>query len=133
MNSIISIIAGFLSGLIGAMGFGGGGVLIIYLVVFANTPQIVAQGINLIFFIPCAVVATVIYLIKKQIKIKMILPVITGGITGVILASYFLRFIKSAWLSNVFAVFLIIMGITSIAKVTFKKNQYRFLDKKRLK
>ncbi len=132
MNSIISIIAGFLSGLIGAMGFGGGGVLIIYLVVFANTPQIVA-GINLLFFIPCAVVATVIYLIKKQIKIKMILPVVTGGITGVILASYFLRFIKSEWLSNVFAVFLIIMGITSITKVTFKKNQYRFLDKKRQK
>ena len=133
MNNMISIIAGFLSGLIGAMGFGGGGVLIIYLVVFANIPQIVAQGINLLFFIPCAITATIIYFIKKQIKIKMILPVITGGITGAIFASYFLRFIKSEWLSNVFAVFLIIMGITSITKVTFKKNQYRFLDKKRQK
>ena len=61
---------------------------IIYLVVFANIPQIVAQGINLIFFIPCAVVATIIYLIKKQIQIKVILPVIAGGITGVIIASY---------------------------------------------
>ena len=133
MNSIISIIAGFLSGLIGAMGFGGGGVLIIYLVVFANTPQIVAQGINLIFFIPCAITATIIYLIKKQIKIKVILPVIAGGIAGAIFASYFLNFIKSEWLSNIFAIFLIIMGITSIAKVIFKKNQYRFLDKKRQK
>ncbi len=133
MNNMISIIAGFLSGLIGAMGFGGGGVLIIYLVVFANIPQIVAQGINLLFFIPCAITATIIYFIKKQIKIKMILPVIVGGIAGAIFASYFLRFIKSEWLSNVFAVFLIIMGITSIAKVTFKKNQYRFLDKKRQK
>lgn len=133
MNSIISIIAGFLSGLIGAMGFGGGGVLIIYLVVFANTPQIVAQGINLIFFIPCAITATIIYLIKKQIKIKVILPVIAGGIAGAVFASYFLNFIKSEWLSKAFAVFLIIMGITSIAKVIFKKNQYRFLDKKRQK
>ena len=50
MNYIVPIIAGFLSGLIGSMGFGGGGVLIIYLVIFTNTPQIVAQGINLIFF-----------------------------------------------------------------------------------
>ena len=130
MNYIIPIIAGFLSGLIGSMGFGGGGILIIYLVIFTNTQQITAQGINLVFFIPCATLATIIYFVKKQIDFKPILPIITGGITGVILASYFLRFIKSAWLSNVFAVFLIIMGITSIAKVTFKKNQYRFLDKK---
>ncbi len=122
MNYVIPIIAGFLSGLIGAMGFGGGGVLIIYLVVFAGIPQIVAQGINLIFFIPCAVVATVIYLLKKQIKFKMILPVIAGGITGSIFTSYFLGFIKSEWLSKAFAVFLIIMGLSSIIKVKNKKK-----------
>ena len=115
--NIISIIAGFFSGLIGSMGFGGGGILIIYLVIFANTPQIVAQGINLIFFIPCAITATIIYLIKKQIKIKAILPVIAGGITGAIFASYFLNLIRSEWLSKAFAVFLIIMGLTSIIKV----------------
>ena len=131
--NIISIIAGFFAGLIGAMGFGGGGILIIYLVIFANIPQIVAQGINLIFFIPCAITATVIYLIKGQIKIKAILPVIAGGITGVIFASCFLNFIKSEWLSDIFAVFLIVMGTTSIGKVISKKKQYRFLDKKRQK
>lgn len=122
MNSVISIIAGFLSGLIGAMGFGGGGVLIIYLVIFANTPQIVAQGINLIFFIPCAITATTIYLIKRQIKIKTILPVIAGGITGVISASYFFGFIKSEWLSTIFAIFLIIMGLSSIFKIIKAKS-----------
>ena len=122
MNDFISILAGFLSGLIGAMGFGGGGILIIYLVIFANTQQIVAQGINLIFFIPCAVTATIIYLIKKQIKLKTILPVIIGGITGVVFASYFLGFIKSEWLSTLFAVFLVIMGISSIFKIIKSKR-----------
>jgi uncharacterized membrane protein YfcA len=120
--NIISIIAGFLSGLIGSMGFGGGGVLIIYLVIFANTPQIVAQGINLIFFIPCAITATIIYFIKKQIKIKNILPVIAGGTTCAIISSYFLNLIKSELLSYIFAIFLIIMGVTSIAKIILKKN-----------
>lgn len=128
--NIISIIAGFLSGLIGAMGFGGGGILIIYLVIFSSTPQIVAQGINLIFFIPCAITATIIYLIKKQIKIKLILPVITGGITGAIFSSYFLNLIKSELLSDIFAVFLIIMGVTSIAKIILRKNNIDFSTKK---
>lgn len=117
MNYIVSILAGFLSGLIGSMGFGGGGILIIYLVIFANTPQIVAQGINLIFFIPCALLATIIYFVKKQIKFKVILPVILGGVTGAIFANYFLNLIKSEWLSYAFAVFLIVMGICSLIRI----------------
>jgi uncharacterized membrane protein YfcA len=121
MNGFVSILAGFLSGLIGAMGFGGGGILIIYLVMFANTQQIVAQGINLIFFIPCALLATIIYLIKRQIKIKTILPVIFGGITGVVFASYFFVFIKSEWLSTLFAFFLIVMGLSSIFRIIKSK------------
>ena len=114
MNYVIPIIAGFLSGLIGSMGFGGGGVLIIYLVIFANTSQIVAQGINLIFFIPCAILATIIYIIKKQVKFKIIIPVIAGGISGSIIASNFLNFFKSEQLSYLFGIFLISIGLYSV-------------------
>ena len=131
--NIISILAGFLSGLIGAMGFGGGGILIIYLVIFTSTPQIVAQGINLLFFIPCALTATIIYFFKGQIKLKVISPVLAGGISGAIFTSHFLNYINSEWLSYIFAIFLILIGTASIIKVIFQKNKYRFLDKKRLK
>ncbi len=123
MNYIIPIIAGFLSGLIGSMGFGGGGILIIYLALFTNTPQITAQGTNLIFFIPCAILATTIYFLKKQIKIKTILPVISGGIIGSIIASNFLNFFKSEHLSTIFGVFLISVGLYSIFKqIKSRKN-----------
>ncbi len=122
MNYIIPVIAGFLSGLIGSMGFGGGGVLIIYLVIFANIPQITAQGINLIFFIPCATVATIIYCVKKQIEFKRILPVVIGGITGAILSSFFLKNIESGLLTKAFACFLTIMGITTLFRLKKGKN-----------
>lgn len=114
MNYIVPIIAGFLAGLISSMGFGGGGIMIIYLVIFANTPQITAQGINLIFFIPCAILATVIYIIKKQINFKFIIPVISGGVSGSIIASNFLNFLKSEHLSYIFGIFLISIGLYSI-------------------
>ena len=45
-----ALLAGLFSGIIGAMGLGGGAVLIIYLSVFTDMPQLEAQGINLIFF-----------------------------------------------------------------------------------
>ena len=117
MSTVIPIIAGFLSGLIGSMGFGGGGVLIIYLVIFMNVPQLKAQGINLIFFVPCAILATVIYTIKKQIDYKKILPVIVGGLIGAIISSFLLKSINTDYLSKVFAIFLIIMGISSILRL----------------
>ena len=117
MNYIVPIIAGFLSGIIGSMGFGGGGVLIIYLVIFANIPQITAQGINLVFFIPCATVATIIYLVKKQIDYKKIFPVIIGGVTGAILSSFFLRNIESSLLTKAFACFLTIMGVSTLFRL----------------
>ncbi len=125
MNTIISIIAGFLSGLIGAMGFGGGGVLIIYLSVFLSLPQLKAQGINLIFFIPCAVVAVIIYAVKKQIDFKAIYPVILGGILGAVSASFILKGIETAWLSKIFAVFLIIMGIKQFISLKKQNNVVR--------
>lgn len=121
MSTVIPIIAGFLSGLIGSMGFGGGGVLIIYLVVFANIPQLQAQGINLIFFVPCAILATIIYTVKKQIDYKQILPVIIGGVIGAIISSFLLQSINTNYLSKAFAIFLIAMGVSSILRLKKSK------------
>ena len=117
MNYFISAIAGFLSGLIGSMGFGGGGVLIIYLAVFASVPQLQAQGVNLLFFIPCAALSVLIYTLKKQINYREIFPVILGGISGAIPAGFILSFIKTEYLSKIFAVFLIYMGISSLIRL----------------
>lgn len=122
--NIIPVIAGFLSGLIGSMGFGGGGVLIIYLVIFSDVSQLKAQGINLIFFIPCAALATIIYSIKKQIDFKKIFPVITGGISGAFLSSFLLKNIESGLLTKVFACFLIFMGISTLFRLKYTRKQY---------
>lgn len=122
MNYIIPIIAGFLSGIIGSMGFGGGGILIIYLVIFTNTQQITAQGINLVFFIPCATLATIIYFIKKQINFKPILPVISGGIIGALIAGLLLKNLYSDILSKIFACFLIITGLFNLYKLKINKT-----------
>ena len=122
MNYITPIIAGFLSGLIGSMGFGGGGILIIYLVIFTNTQQITAQGINLVFFIPCATLATIIYFVKKQIDFKPILPIISGGIIGALIAGLLLKNLYSDILSKVFACFLIITGLFNLYKLKINKT-----------
>lgn len=64
--NIVTVIAGFLSGVIASMGMGGGAVLLIYLVVFAGAEQLAAQGINLAFFIPIGILSIIIYAKKGK-------------------------------------------------------------------
>lgn len=51
----------FLTGVFASMGLGGGMVLIVYLTVFAGFSQLAAQGINLVFFIPIAIISLVLH------------------------------------------------------------------------
>lgn len=112
----MNILAGFFSGLLGSMGLGGGSILIIYLTLFRDYQQVNAQGINLIFFIVCATVSTIVYTIKKQIKFKEIAFVVLGGIVGAFIGQFVLKQISSDLLPKIFGVFLILMGITSLLK-----------------
>lgn len=109
--NITTHIAGFLSGMIGAMGMGGGGVLLIYLTAFAHVPQLQAQGINLISFLPTGLLATVIYAVKKQIVWKQVLFMWCGGAVAAAGGYLLAKFIETALLSKIFAVFLVTFGL----------------------
>lgn len=128
---IISSIAGFLSGAVGAMGLGGGAVLLIYLTVFQHTPQFKAQGMNLIFFIPIAVLAVIIYAFKKEIKWKEILPLILGGLIGSGVGLMVSNAFGQDFVSKIFAVLLIALGLKELfAKQPLKKNKKGGIVKK---
>lgn len=119
--SMAALLAGLLSGFIGAMGLGGGAVLIIYLTAFADVAQIKAQGINLLFFIPIAAVAVTVYAVRKRIKWKTVLFVAAGGVTGAIAGIFMADLLGGKILSFGFGAFLIILGIKEIF-TTSKKD-----------
>ncbi|MFR4023411.1 MAG: hypothetical protein ACLTZI_10730 [[Eubacterium] siraeum] len=48
----MNILVGILTGATASMGLGGGFILLVYLSVFTEIPQDIAQGINLLFFSP---------------------------------------------------------------------------------
>ena len=87
--NITTHIAGFLSGMIGAMGMGGGGVLLIYLTAFAH----------------------VIYAVKKQIVWKQVLLMWCGGAVAAAGGYLLAKFIETALLSKIFAAFLVTFGL----------------------
>lgn len=111
---LIMNLAGLLSGAAGAMGLGGGGFLMIYLTLFAHISQIDARGINLLFFLPCALVSVLQNrkngLIKPQ-PVKKLLP---WGALGALAGTSIAFFIKTGLLSKLFAFFLLFLGVKTV-------------------
>lgn len=116
--NITALLAGLASGLIGSMGLGGGAVLIIYLNLFTDTPQLKAQGINLIFFIPIAVAAVLIYTKQKRIKWKTAIYLAAFGLLGAGLGTMLVGAMGGEITGKIFGAMLIIMGL----RETFAKN-----------
>ncbi len=110
----VALLAGLFSGIIGAMGLGGGAVLIIYLSLFTDMPQLKAQGVNLLFFIPTAVAAVTVYGIKKQIKWKIVLKVALWGLLGAAVGIYFADLLGGKLTSKLFGGLLVVMGVIEI-------------------
>ncbi len=118
--NIGALLAGLFSGVIGGMGLGGGAVLIIYLTVFKDMEQLRAQGINLLFFIPIALLAVIIYAFKKQIKWNVTIPIAIGGILGATGGFFLTSFIGGDFTAKLFGGFLILLGLKEIFSKTKK-------------
>ena len=127
MNVILPVIAGFLAGIAGAMGLGGGSVLIIYLTVFASVEQLAAQGINLIFFLPTAAVALIVYSKKGIIKWKIIMPVMMLGAIATLVTGFWVGRLKGELIKKLFGGVIVIYGLYELffQKSNKKRTQYK--------
>lgn len=115
----MNIIIGLLSGIAASMGFGGGFILIIYLTAFSDVNQITAQGVNLLFFLPVALVSLIIHQKNRLIKWNVLLSLIPGGIAGILLGTFISSNIDVSFLQKLFAGLLIFVGF----KELFHKNE----------
>ena len=115
------IVAGVIGGVVAGMGMGGGTLTIPILTIFLKYEQLRAQGVNLIAFLPMAVVALVIHIKNKLVDFKSTwLIAVVGSVFslgGALIANH----ISNGILKKFFAVFLIGLGIWQF--VELKRNQ----------
>ena len=83
LHLLAAALAGFAAGALGAMGLGGGGVLLLYLAL-TGTGQLAAQGINLTFFLPIAALSLVLHRKNGLVEFSAALPVAGGGVLGLL-------------------------------------------------
>ena len=105
---------------------GGGTLLIPILTFFLDVTQKNAQAFNLISFIPMAIIALILHVKNKLIKIKGIFPLVLSAVVASLLGSFAVSFIKGDLQTKLFGVFLILLAlakfIMSIKNVNSKKS-----------
>lgn len=111
---IWSFIAALLTGVLASLGVGGGMVLIIYLTVFGGFDQLAAQGINLIYFLPIALLSVIIHSKNGLIEWKKILPSLITGVIFAVFGAAAARYIGSPLLKKIFAVFILLIGFKEL-------------------
>lgn len=120
MNILILMGLGLAAGALSGMGIGGGVVLIPALTMLFGLSQQGAQGINLVYFIPTAIIAVMIHKKGGRIEKQGLASMITGGILGAVAGSLLALAIAAINLRIIFASFLLVMGIYEFFKTARK-------------
>ena len=119
---IINILSGLLSGIISGMGIGGGTILIPALTMFSGVDQHIAQGVNLLYFLPTAAVSLFIHKKNNALAFKTAIPIVLFGIGGAALGAFVALKLKASLLRKLFGIFLFFMGSYEIYKGFRKKH-----------
>lgn len=104
-------IASFFSGVCASLGIGGGVILLLYLTTMLAVEQKEAQLVNLIFFIPIAILSIIMHVKNKLINFESVTPCIIGGVLGIIVGILLNSYVSNDFLSKIFGVFLVGFGV----------------------
>ena len=107
----VILLAGVLLGFLSGLGIGGGTLLILWLTLVLEIPTETARGINLLFFVPCAVIACLFRWRQGTLEIKRILPALLAGAVSAALFSWIGGSIDTELLRKPFGILLLVTGI----------------------
>ena len=110
MNILVGTVLGFLSGL----GIGGGSLLILWLTLVQQTEVTAARNINLLFFLPCALIAALFRWKQGSLPFRKILPTMAAGCASAFLFSIAGRNMNTDLLRKLFGGLLIITGFREL-------------------
>ena len=121
------LVFGMISGIVAALGMGGGTILILLLSMFSAFQQHLIQGTNLVVFIPTSITAIYVNVKNKTIDYKISIIFVVFGIIGAIVGSVLSFKFDSHTLKKIFGIFLLFIAI--FESYTFFR-QYKNYDRR---
>ena len=108
---ILLAVSGIAAGVLGGMGMGGGTILIPLLTIFFNVGQKEAQAINLVAFIPMAIVSLAIHIKNKRVKKEGLLWIIIPAVLTSVGGGFAAQAVNGEVLKRIFGGFLLLLSV----------------------
>ena len=106
----IGTVLGFLAGI----GVGGGSLLMLWLTLICSYSHTEARVLNLLFFIPAAIITSIFRLKQGRLKLNNVLPAMIAGSIAAGITSWFSQGININYLEKGFGVLLLITGLREL-------------------
>ena len=115
MNEFLfPLLAGAVTGVLSGFGVGGGTLLLVYMTVFAGLDQHLAQGINLLYFLPAGLLALPAHVKNGYIEKPVLVPAIGAGLVCAALAAWVATALDVTLLRKCFGGFLVLIGVMEL-------------------
>jgi len=111
---LLPLAVGFGTGILSAWGVGGGTLLLLIMTLFLGVEQTAAQGINLLYFLPCSAAALVSHFRHKMVELPCVLWAAGAGIVVSLGASFLATALDTALLRKLFGGFLLAVGLLEL-------------------
>lgn len=111
---ILPLAVGAATGVLSGFGVGGGTLLLVYMTAFAGVEQRLAQGINLLYFLPAGLLALPAHVRNGYIEKPVLFPAIGAGLLCAALASWAATAMEVELLRKLFGAFLIVVGLREL-------------------
>ena len=114
MAWLIPLAVGTATGVLSGFGVGGGTLLLVYLTAVAGADQHLAQGINLLYFLPAGLMALPAHLKNGYIEKPVLLPAVGAGLVCAGLAAWAATALDVELLRKFFGGFLVVIGVMEL-------------------
>ncbi len=119
---VMSVIVGTVLGFLAGLGIGGGSLLMLWLTFVIGLEHNSARGINLLFFLPSALIACCFRWKQGNIQWKKIFPAMIAGCAAALAFSWLGSNMDLSLLKKLFGGLLILTGLRELTYRP-KKNQ----------
>ena len=110
----ITVLVCFAVALLSGMGVGSAGLLVLFLTLVQEIPQLEAQGVNLLFFLFSSGAALLVHLFRTPPLWGLLLLLIPAGLLGAWGGTALALYLPQALLRKLFGAFLVVSGTLGI-------------------
>lgn len=107
----VAALVGLICGVLSGFGIGGGSLLMVWLTAAVSMEQPVAQGINLLYFLPTSLGALIFHIRNKKICWQAVIPAAIGGAAAAACSAALAVGMEVGLLRKLFGGFLLVVGV----------------------